>query len=72
MVNGLEINEPIRHAPNNGEICWIANSTKESDLLYFDGNNSRHREFLANGILHLTKDDAINHIVAMLIPSRAT
>ena len=70
-VNGVEVPEPVRIAPNSGSQVWVADPYDE--CMCWSTNweavqcKTRARD---RGLIHLTKEAAQQHAEAMLAPSK--
>ena len=66
-INGFEVPEPLRDAPNDGEICYIVNLTE--DKVYataWYSAQSFFKQWLKSGIIHRTEEAAALHLKALL------
>ena len=66
-INGFEVPEPLRDAPNDGEICYIVNLTE--DKVYatvWYSAQSFFKQWIKSGIVHMTKEAAEIHLKALL------
>ncbi len=65
LVNGFEVPEPMREAPEEGVPYFIASVSGEV-FSYIVTWERSHSNWLERGICHLTKEAAITHAKAML------
>lgn len=67
LINGIEVPEPMREAPELGTPYWIVDLNDESSaspLCWIDDKFAR--ECLQRGICHLTEKAAVLHTTAIL------
>ena len=66
-LNGFEVPEPLRDAPNDGETCYIVNLTENRVYrVIWCGTFSLSQQWLKSGIVHMTKEAAALHLKALL------
>ena len=66
-INGIEIPKAETKAPSCGTRFYIPVLHDVTEFYALDWNNSKlHHEFLAKGLIHLSKDNAIAHARALL------
>ena len=72
MINGIEVNEPLRVAPPDGTIVWEAHKMSNGDTgRWHYGFSWPHVvNLLINGRLHLTEENARAHYEADYAGSR--
>lgn len=64
-INGHQVQEPVREAPNDRVSLWVADTAHGSMLLAWTGHEVNMR-MLNSGLLHTTKEAAEAHIAALL------
>lgn len=66
-INGREVPEPMRRAPEVGQECYIVAMEKQPLFgeITWDNDSFDHR-WLSRGLLHSTKEAAIAHTKALL------
>lgn len=70
-VNGIEVPEPSRETPKIGDRYYLAYPVSSSGFVeYFWTNEAQEKSWLEKGLLHLTKEAAIAHAIAMIAPSQ--
>lgn len=66
-INGREVPEPMREAPDLGGKCYLAAiDTEYMFCLLTWGNGDLERRWLSRGLIHSTKEAAIAHAEALL------
>ena len=66
-INGFEVPEPLRDAPNDGETYYIVNLTENRVYCVICcGTFSLSQQWLKSGIIHSTKEAAEIHLKALL------
>ena len=68
VVNGVNVPEPVRKL-KHGQEYWLALVGSGVPAAY-QWSPVFHHDFLAFGLIHLTREAAQAHIDAMLLPSR--
>lgn len=70
-VNGVEVPEPMRKEPKNTELYYLAYPISEKLYAQYDWVGTRpDRLWLEKGLIHSTREAAIAHAKAMLLPSQ--
>ena len=66
-INGFEVPEPLRDAPNDGETYYIVNLTENRVYCVICcGTFSLSQQWLKSGIVHMTEEAAEIHLKALL------
>ena len=67
QIGSRTINKPISVKPEMGDIVYVANLT-DMDLVTEQkwNNNPLHIHFFDLGLLHKSKEDALNHSMALI------
>ena len=69
-VNGIEVPEPAREVPKRGDQYYLADPTSSRKVVRYWTNEPEEKSWIEKGVLHLTKEAAIAHAQAMLVPSQ--
>lgn len=71
LVNGIEIPEPMRKEPKKPEWYYLAYPISEELYAQYTWTGARpDRLWLEKGLIHDTREAAIAHAKAMLVPSQ--
>ena len=66
-INGIEVSEPLSFIPNNCNKYWLVDITNPLLVLQYTCTTTlREKEWIAKGLIHLTKEAAITHAKALL------
>lgn len=66
-INGIEVPEPMREEPKKGTQVWVADLMNAGEVTctsWYSG--VAHKDYLKNGLCHLTEEAAIIHANALL------
>lgn len=63
-INGHEVPEPVRESLKCGEKYWLA-CTTDVERFYWNSDDN-DRQWLADGLIHLTQEAAQTHVDALL------
>ena len=70
-INGIEVPEPMREEPKKGTQVWVADLMNAGEVTctsWYSG--VAHKDYLKNGLCHLTEEAATIHANALLSFSR--
>ena len=69
-VNGVEVPEPLRYAPEDKTWCWLTqlHNHNKAILVLWEGSDADYI-WLRRGLLHATEENALTHAKALLLPS---
>lgn len=66
-INGYEVPEPCKNAPEGGTMYWYPNtSDTHVSCSYYYSHYQYHVDRLVNGLVHLTQESAQKHLEALL------
>lgn len=66
LINGLEVPEPVREPLEIRQGYWLAESTRGAPVAHQWINGKDDYQWLADGLIHMTREAAQIHIDAML------
>jgi len=64
-INGYQVPEPLREVPRIGATIYVANTAYRFKSCKWDGTTCE-LEWLAKGLIHLTKESRDTHVAALL------